>query len=301
VTIGNFVQTETGGYAMKPAFLSVMAAVLLLAAPVTALADAAAVKTACSADKSPTLKAIYDRGELRWALGISPPYGAKDSQGNFIGTEADNARAFAELLGVKVEIKDYTYNLLPPTIASGLADVVGASLYVTDARKQVIDFSDVYHHEGSVFVVLASRNDLNSIDDLNKAGIKVEANLGSGFVDLAKKVLPNATVIQADESTSPGSMFIISGQDDVTVTDGTELPLEYKAAGNVKLKVIGKKGVVAGDLPNDDDLIEPFDVAFGVRKGDPGFLACVNAFVAYGLENGSFRASYEKWVKTLAR
>jgi ABC-type amino acid transport substrate-binding protein len=286
---------------MKAIVCHAIAVMLLLGLPAVSLADEAAVKAACTADKSPTLKAIYDRGALRWALGIAPPYGAKDPQGNYIGTEADNARDFARLLGVKADMKDYTYNLLPPTVATGLADIVGASLYVTDARKQVIDFSDVYHHEGSVFVVLASRNDLNSIADLNREGVNIEANVGSGFVDLARKVAPKATVLQADETVSPGIRFVIVGQDDATMTDGTELPLTYKGAGTVTLKVIGARGVVQQKIPVDEDLIEPFDVAFGVRKGDPGFLACVNAFVKYGLESGHFRDSYVKWVQELAQ
>src|SRR5262245_5498632 len=118
--------TSMGGTSMKLTSLGLAAAILLSCVSNTAFADAAAVKAACTADKSPTLKDIHDRGVLRWALGISPPYGAKDPQGSYIGTEPDNARAFADLLGVKVDMKDYTYNLLPPTVATGLADIVGA-------------------------------------------------------------------------------------------------------------------------------------------------------------------------------
>src|SRR5262249_9732209 len=44
----------------------------------TAAADEAAIKAACTAEKSPKIKEIKDRGVLRWAVGIAAPFAAKD-------------------------------------------------------------------------------------------------------------------------------------------------------------------------------------------------------------------------------
>jgi ABC-type amino acid transport substrate-binding protein len=201
---------------------------------------------------------------------------------------------------VKVDIHDYSYDLLQPTLVSGTADIVGAALYITDKRKEVIDFSDVYQREGSIYYVLADRDDLNSLEDLNKPTVTVVANVGSGYVDLTRKELPNAKLITADQTTTPGIRSVMVGQADASITSATELPLTYKAAPGVKIKLIGKRGLVKEEIPSEEDLIEPFDVGFGVRKGDPGWLACINAWVKEGVDSGRFRERYVLWVKKIA-
>ena len=103
-----------------------------------------ATKAACTAEKSPKIKEIKDRGVLRWAVGIAAPFAAKDAKGEYVGTEPENASQFAKMLGVDLEIRDYSYDLLPPTVATGNADIVGAALYITDKRRQVIDFIWLY-------------------------------------------------------------------------------------------------------------------------------------------------------------
>ena len=143
-------------------------AAALIIAPSSVRAELASIKSVCTGEKSPTVKAIQDRGVLEWATGLSLPTAAKDAEGKFIGVEPDNAKEFADILGVKLNIRDYTYDLLPPTVATGTADIVGANLYITETRRKAIDFSDPYNHEGSVFVVLDNRSDLNAINDLNR-------------------------------------------------------------------------------------------------------------------------------------
>ena len=98
---------------------AIIVAAFVTVAPSYVLADSAAVKSECTGEKSPTIKAIQDRGALEWATGLSLPTAAKDAEGKFIGVEPDNAKELAEILGVKLNIRDYTYDLLPPTVATG--------------------------------------------------------------------------------------------------------------------------------------------------------------------------------------
>lgn len=281
-------------------FIGVLVCALGLAVWSDAHADTAVIEQLCTAEKSPTIAAIKERGVLHWATGIAAPFTAKDASGAYVGIEPENARDLAEILGVDVEIHDYSYDLLPPTLVSGSADIVGAALYITDKRSEVIDFSEVYQREGSIYFVLADRDDLNSLDDLNDPNITVVANLGSGYVDLTRKVLPKANLITVEQTTVPGIRSLMVGQADVAITSATELPLQYKAAPGTEIKLIGIRGVVTEEIPPQEDLIEPFDVGFGVRKGDPGWLACVNAWVEDRLESGQFRERYVRWVKQIA-
>jgi polar amino acid transport system substrate-binding protein len=272
----------------------------VMIAPSGVWADLTEVKSACTAEKSATIKAIQDRGTLVWATGLSLPTATKDAEGKFIGVEPDNAKEFAEILGVEPVIRDFTYDLLPPAVATGTADIVGANLYITETRRKAIDFSDPYNYEGSVFVVLASRDELNTIEDLNRAEVRVITGTGTGLVDLAAKFLPNSTRTTADISSVPEVQFLVAGQAVATMVDTPRLPVMVRAAQGSQLKFIGKRGVVDG-VPASEDMIDPYEVGFGVRKGDPEFLSCVNAWVRDLADSGRFQKRWDHWLEILVR
>jgi ABC-type amino acid transport substrate-binding protein len=258
-----------------------------------------AVKEACTAAKSPKIKEIQDRGTLRWALGIAAPFGAKDASGNYIGADPQSAQELADILGVKLELKDYSYNLLPPTVATGVADIAG-TLYITDERRKVLDFSIPWQQDGQLYVVLEERSDLNSLSDLNKQDIKIVTRVGSGQVDLTKKLMPNAQVITAEVIPGGEAQYLIAKQADATIVDAVSSPLMQKAAGNVRVKMIGNRGPLTGG-PQDEDLIEPFPNGFGVAKGDQGFIDCLNAWVEDGVRSGRFHERFNTAVNELIK
>jgi polar amino acid transport system substrate-binding protein len=264
-----------------------------------ARAQNASVAEACAAEKSPKIKEIRERGVLRWALGIAAPFAAKDAGNNYIGADPGSAAELAGILGVKLELKDYSYNLLPPTVATGVADIAG-TLYITDERRKVLDFSIPWQQDGQLFVVLDKRAELNSIDTLNNGNVKVITRIGSGQVDLARKLLPNAQIITAEVVPGGEAQYLVTGQADATVVDAVSAPLIQKAAGNEKVRMIGQKGSIDGRA-EEGDLIEPFDNGFGVAKGDPGFVACLDAWVAEGVAADRFHDRFVKAVEELIK
>ena len=153
---------------------------------------------------------------------------------------------------------------------------------------------------GYGFVVFFDGDGQHRIDDLNKPNIKVITRIGSGQVDLAKKLLPQAKVITAEVIPGGEAQYLMTSQADATIVDAVSSPLLVKAAGNVKVKMIGKQGTV-GTSPADADLIDPFDNGFGVAKGDPGFIACLNAWVEDGVKSGRFHERFVKWVEKLTK
>ena len=61
------------------------------------------------------------------------------------------------------------------------------------------------------------------------------------------------------------------------------------------LKVIGAKGVVTADFPADDEVLQPFDVAYAVAKDQPDLLGCINTYVEWLKSTGEFQARFTKW------
>ena len=126
----------------------------------------AAVRSACDVS-SPTIDRIKDEGVLFWAIGVSPPFGFEVDGGVWAGVEAQNAAELATILGVDFDIAEYSYDVLPEALVTGQADIIGAELFVTDERKEQIDFSTPYYQSGQLFYVLED-SPYQTIDDLNK-------------------------------------------------------------------------------------------------------------------------------------
>src|SRR3954447_2377507 len=86
--------------------------------PPIATAVPPAVKSACAVS-SPALDRIRKAGVLFWAIGISPPCGFEVGTGKWGGVEAQNAAELATILGVDLDVAEYSYDVLPEALLTG--------------------------------------------------------------------------------------------------------------------------------------------------------------------------------------
>ncbi len=258
-----------------------------------------AVAEACTPESSPKIAEIQERGTLQWAVGISPPFAFKDASGAYAGVEADNAAELANILGVEVEIADYSYDLLPPALVNGQADIVGAQLFITPARQQVIDFTDPYFLSGQLFYVLED-SEFETIEDLNVAENRFVYGTGNAQLDIAEKLIPEAEIFDAPLQ---GQLllydFLAADRADSSMVEAQVMPLLVSQYTDPQLVAIGNNGRITEERASDDDIIEPFDVAFGVAKGDRGFLDCLTAWVVDATSTERLTERIEYWSSTL--
>lgn len=92
----------------------------------------------------PEIKAAQPNGKIvLGTTGGSMPFsGVKD--GEMIGFDIELARRFAAFAGKDLEIADMEFGALIAAVAAGKVDMIAASIYITDERKQQIDFSNPY-------------------------------------------------------------------------------------------------------------------------------------------------------------
>ena len=268
------------------------------ARPPTDPAVTPAVAAACTADKSPTIAQIQSRGYINWATGISPPFGFKDD-GTFAGVEPDNAAELAHILKVEPRIAEFSYDVMPPAITSGKADIIGAQLFNTPVRAQVIAFTDPYFLSGQLFYVLED-SAYQTIADLNTPDNTFIYGTGNAQGDVAKSIIPKATI---KDAPLQGQVllynFMATGRADSSMVEGGLKALLLAKYTNPKLAAIGNNGRVTTPLPSEADLVNPFDVAFGYSKQDPGFGACLNAWVADMKASGRIQQRIEYWTEAI--
>lgn len=239
---------------------------------------------------------IRERGTLQWAIGVSPPFGFKLADGGWAGVEAQNAAELAKALGVDFSITDYSYDVLPTTLTTGQADIIGAQLFVTPKRQEVIDFSTPYYKSGQLFYVLAS-SPYQTIADLDKADVRFVYGTGGAQLDLATKYIPNAKV---SDAPLRGQLLLYdllaAGQADATMTEAAPMPVIFSKFNEPALAAIGKNGRITAERPTEADMLDPFDVAFGLVKGDAAWKGCVDAWVTDLLDSGRMNQRLDYWL-----
>ncbi len=257
-----------------------------------------AMKVACTAEKSPKIKDILERSTLNWALGLAPPFGFRQQDGSYGGIEVDNALELAHMLGVEAEIQDFDYNLLPTALVTGQADIIGAELFITDQRKKAIDYSDVYFVAGQLFFVLKD-SDFHTVEDLNSPNNRFIHELGGGQVEMAEKLTPEApiTLVPKRGIFLVGYDFIKAGEADSTAYEGHYYPVFKKHYPD--LVAIGKEGRIEEAPADPDKMLYPFDIGFGLPKGDPGWKACIDAYVADLLDSGRLQERINYWAVSM--
>jgi cyclohexadienyl dehydratase len=255
----------------------------------------AAVRKACDVS-SPTIDRIRKQGVLFWAIGVSPPFGFELEPGVWTGVEAQNAAELATILGVDFDIAEYSYDVLPSALVTGQADIVGAELFVTDERKQLIDFSTPYYQSGQLFYVL-ERSPYQTIDDLDKPDVRFVYGTGTAQLDLARKYVPRAKI-----SNTPLRNrlllhdFLAADRADATMSQAAAMSVILEKFRNPPLAAIGRNGRVTGERPSSEDILDPFDVAFGLPKGDERWRGCVNAWVRDLLDSGRMAKRLDYWL-----
>jgi ABC-type amino acid transport substrate-binding protein len=254
-----------------------------------------AVGKACAVS-SPTLDRIKKEGVLFWGIGVSPPFGFQLERGVWAGVEAQSAAELATILGVDFDIAEYSYDVLPEALVTGQADIVGAELFVTDERRKLIDFSTPYYQSGQLFYVLEDSR-YEAIEDLDKPDVRFVYGTGTAQLDLAKKYVPKAKI-----SDRPlGNRLLLNdvlaaNRADATMSQAAAMKVIREKFRSPPLAAIGLNGRVTEERPSPEDVLDPFDVAFGLPKGDERWRGCVNAWVRELLDSGRMAKRVDYWL-----
>jgi ABC-type amino acid transport substrate-binding protein len=254
-----------------------------------------AVRKACDVS-SPTIDRIRKAGVLFWAIGVSPPFGFEPEPGVWAGVEAQNAAELATILGVDFDVSEYSYDVLPQAVVTGQADIVGAELFVTADRRKLIDFSTPYYQSGQLFYVLEG-SPYRTIDDLNKRDVRFVYGTGTAQLELAKKYVPKARI--SDTPLRNRLLlhdFLAAGRADATMSQAAALKVIREKFSKPPLAAIGLHGRVTTARASSRDVLDPFDVAFGLPKDDERWRGCVNAWVRDLLDSGRMTKRLDYWL-----
>ena len=177
----------------------------------TTPAETAPAETAAGSD----LSYVQDKGTLVVGMTDFAPMDYKDENGEWIGFDADMAKAFAESLGVEVEFLEINWdNKLMELDTKGI-DVIWNGMTINDEVKAGASVSEPYCRNGQVVVVPAAKaEDYQTVESLSGLNFAVE-NGSAGAAQLDELGLSYvAKTTQAD-----ALLEVASGASDACVID----------------------------------------------------------------------------------
>jgi polar amino acid transport system substrate-binding protein len=210
------------------------------------------------------------------------PFTFLDTKSNQIqGIMVDLVTAVGKDAGFTVEIEPMQFSALIPALTSNKIDLIAAAMFATDARKQVIDFTDTVYSYGEGLVVPKSdTKDYVTLQDLK--GKAAGAQVGTAFVEPLQK----------------SGVFT-----EVKIYDTIPDILRDVNAGRIGAGFadypIVAYNLAQGGFP-DSRLVKSYkpgtvgSVAIGLRKGDP-MLAKLNASLAKLQADGTVKKILAKW------
>lgn len=224
--------------------------------------------TATSSTSGDKLAEIKQKGVL--VVGLSadyPPleFTAKiNGKTEYVGVDVSIAKAIAKDLGVKLEIKNMSFDSLLVAMETGKVDMVISGMNATAERKKSVDFSHVYYKGGSIFLInKKDKSKFKSGKDLKSANIGVQT--GSVQNTMAKNNFPDATV-KPLSNLSNLVLALKSGKTNAVLMDA--LIAKAYANNDDTLTTVSKTGIT-----ND---LSDAGTAVAMPKGQTSLVNAVN-------------------------
>ena len=184
--------------------------------------DTSAQKTQESADESGSgeseesdLAYIQDKGTLIVAITDFEPMDYKDDSGEWIGFDADMAKAFAKSLGVEVEFVEIECDNKVMELDAKSVDCVWNGMTLTDEVTSAMECSRAYCNNAQVAIVKADVADkyqtVESLKDLNFA-----VEVGSAGEGVLSELDYNFTSVKTQ---ADALMEVAAGTSDAAVID----------------------------------------------------------------------------------
>jgi polar amino acid transport system substrate-binding protein len=211
------------------------------------------------------------------------PFTFLDTKTNSIqGIMVDLITEIGKDAGFQVQIEPMQFSTLIASLTSNKIDIISAAMFVTPARKEVIDFSEPFYSYGEGLLVPKSDTKTYAKQDDLKGEV-VGAQVGTAFVDALKKSGLFSEVKAYD--TIPDILRDVNaGRLKAGFADYPILAYNLKQGGFSEARIVESyKPTTIGA------------VGIGVRKGDTELLAKINTSLAKLKANGTVEKILEKW------
>ena len=242
--------------------------------------------------KGKTPAEIKEAGVLVVATNAAfEPFEYIAADGSYVGWDMDIAGAFADLLGVKLEIRNMEFDSVLGAVAAGTADIGMAGISYSETRDKTVDFSKGVFNSSQMIIVKSDNTDIEDAYDL--AGKVVGAQRGT-VGDLLAQLDP--------EWASDGEGGYILGKPADVKGFGTAVEaVQALAQGSLDAVILDKMPAEAivdkmnGAVKILEKSVFDDEYAFAVAEGNAELQAWINDAIDTLKENGTWDEITQKY------
>lgn len=242
-----------------------------------ATATAAFVLLTLSAPGSSSAQQVLRAGST---VAGQPTSGLNPQTKQLEGISVELLQAITKDAGLQVEFTPMTFAELQPALLEKKIDIIAASYGVTPARRELVDFTNVYGtYRDKLLISINDTKTYRSAADFK--GMTIAIPKGSAYVDGLKEAGAILTLV----STPPEAIDELeAGHVAGVVDNGLQIMYRMRNNAHPMLRVVDSYQPIQEGM-----------LAFAVRKGDADLLARLNASLKKLQADGTVRAIYARW------
>lgn len=225
------------------------------------------------------LAKIRQSGEIRvciWPDYYSISY-RNTRTGNLEGIDIDMAHELAKDLKVQVRFVDSSFKTLIDDLLSDKCDISMHGVAITPSRQEKLAFTRPHLRSGIVAITTRTHPVIKEWADMDRDGVVVAAAAGTFMVDVMKKELKQARLLEV-ATPEAREQEVMSGRADLFVTD---YPFSRKMlARHDWAKLLSPPAPLA-----------PSPYAYAMAPGDAEWLETVDGFVGRAKADGRLMAA----------
>lgn len=200
---------------MKKTMIFLLTLVMALSLTGCGKSESKEKDTSAGASTESDMAYVKDKGTLVVGITDFEPMDYKDENGDWVGFDADMAKAFAESLGVKAEFVEIDWDNKIMELDGKTIDCVWNGMTLTDEVTSAMDCSNAYCNNAQIVIVPADKADqYQDKDSLSDLSFAVEA--GSAGEEQVSELGLDYTAVKAQ---ADALMEVAAGTSDAAVID----------------------------------------------------------------------------------
>ncbi len=235
-----------------------------------------------------TLTAAQAADKLNIATDATfPPFESIDSSGKLVGYDIELMQAICDAAKLDCNIFNAAWDGMIPGLIDGKYDALISQLTVTDKRRQVIAFSDIYDHP--IFRFVAKKGSSFEFTPEGLKGKTIAVQTGTPMDAYVTSHFPGATIKRYDTGSAP-YLELASGRADLHISYQAQIIHSFLKSD------AGKDYELVGPELTGKDAKEFGDgVAVAINKKNTKLVEDVNKGLAILRENGTLKALNAKY------
>jgi polar amino acid transport system substrate-binding protein len=202
-----------------------------------------------------------------------------------IGMDADLAKALGQVMGLKVNVVNVTFDAIIPGMAAGRYQLGMSSFTDTKKREQTVDFVDYANVGESFYTKAHGGTSISSISDICGLTVSVETGTteqSDAAAQSAKCVKEGKkpVTVHAFPNQNLANLAVASGRAQLGFADTPVASYQVQKTGG-QFKLVGAAYSVS-----------PYGIAVAKQTG---LVGAVKAALDYLIRNGTYASIFKKW------